>query len=157
MAPDFTLVDQNGRTFTLSVQRGHPLAIFFGYTHCPDECPLTLAHLAKAMHSPSAPHDLRVVFITVDPQRDTPATLKRYIGFFDRNFVGLTGSLAKLDPVYAAYGTPRQAARAVRGRDDYSVAHGTTIYFVSRDGSLKGFAQWDDGIALIARDFHDFQ
>jgi len=77
LAPDFTLTDQDGRPFTLSAQRGHPVVLFFGYTHCDDACPTTLAHLAQALRAPGVPADVTVAFITVDPTRDTPAVLKR--------------------------------------------------------------------------------
>jgi protein SCO1/2 len=157
MAPDFTLVDQNARPFTLSALRGHPVALFFGYTNCPDECPTTLAHLAKAMQSRTVPRDQRVAFITVDPQRDTPAALKRYVGLFNRDFIGLTGGLPALNPVYAAYRTLHRAEAVEPDSKNYFVSHGTTIYFVGRDGSIKGFGQWDDAIPEIARDFRDFQ
>ncbi len=157
MAADFTLVDQNDRPFTLSGMHGHPVALFFGYAHCPDECPTTLARLAKAALWPGVPRDQRVAFITVDPRRDTPATLKRYIGLFKDDFIGLTGSSAALEPVYAAYRTPHQLEVLKGDPKDYSVSHGTTIYFVGRDGSIKGLGQFDDGIPAMAREFHDFQ
>jgi hypothetical protein len=72
LAPDFTLVDQNGAPFTLSSLRGHPVALVFGYTHCPDACPTVLANFVRAMHSASAPPGIRIVFVTVDPERDDP-------------------------------------------------------------------------------------
>jgi protein SCO1/2 len=156
-APGFTLIDQDAQPFTLSALRGHPVVLFFGYTHCPDECPTTLARLAKAVRAPDVPPDVRISFVTVDPARDSPAVLKRYVRLFDPAFSGLTGSLAALNRVYAAYHVGRQAGAAARGRGDDAVSHGTTVYYLGRDGSIKGFGQWDDAVAEIARNLRDFQ
>jgi len=157
LAPVFTLIDQVRQPFTLSTLRGHPVVLFFGYTHCPDECPTTLARLAKAVRASGVPSDVRVAFITVDPERDSPATLKRYVRLFDPGFIGLTGSLRTLSPVYAAYHTAREIDQVDHERHDYSITHGTTIYYVGRDGSIKGVGQWDDAIAEIVRDLRSFQ
>jgi protein SCO1/2 len=156
-APDFALTDQDGRPFVLSDQRGRPVVLFFGYTHCPDACPTTLAHLAKAAHAAGVPGDLRVAFITVDPARDSPAALKRYMRVFDPAFTGLTGSQKALDPVYTAYDTWRQPVPVEHGPDNYFVAHGTTIYYIGRDGSLKGLGNWDDEPAVIAHALKEYQ
>jgi protein SCO1/2 len=156
-APDFTLIDQNGQPFTLSKIQGHPIALFFGFTHCPDECPTTLAHLAHAVHAPSVPNDTRVVFITVDPGRDSPATLKRYVGLFDPHFIGLTGGLSRLNPVYDAYHVARRVIRVNDKLGDDSFEHGTAVYYIGRDGVIKDLGQWDDAAAAMARDFRDIQ
>ena len=157
LAPDFTLVDQDGRPFTLSALRGHPVALFFGYTHCPDECPTTLAHLAQAIKAPGVPSDVHVAFLTVDPERDSPRVLKRYVSLFDPHFIGLTGTRRVMDPVYAGYHVWTQAVPVHHGPNDYSVAHGTTIYYIARDGSIKGLGSWDDDTPQIARAFQEFQ
>ncbi len=156
-APDFALIDQDGRAFTLAGLRGHPVVLFFGYTHCPDVCPTTLAHLAQALHSPTVPADENVVFITVDPQRDSPAVLKRYMRLFDPKFVGLTGSLATLEPIYAAYHMPRASVPADHGRNDYSIVHGTSLYYVGRSGVIKGFGGWQDDTSELTQDLARFQ
>jgi protein SCO1/2 len=154
-APDFTLTDQAGRPFTLSAQAGHPVVIFFGYTHCPDECPITLARLSQALHAPDVPPGTEVVLITVDPARDSPAVLGRYVRAFDASIVGLTGTPQALESVYAAYHTWHQRTPPESGEHGYSVAHGTTIYYLGRGGSLKGFGNWDDSTATIVRALHD--
>jgi protein SCO1/2 len=154
-APDFTLIDQSGRRFTLSKFRGHPIALFFGFTHCPDECPTTLAHLAQAVHAPGVAHDTRVAFITVDPDRDSPATLKQYVRLFDPQFIGLTGTLRQLNPVYEAYHTARRVVPSNQRRGEDSFEHGTTIFYVGRAGTIRGFGQWDDAPAAIARDLRE--
>ncbi len=157
MAPDFTLVDQDARPFALSNLRGHPVVLFFGYAHCPDVCPTTLARLAQALRSPGAPSDTRVVFVTVDPERDSPAVLKRYVHLFDPEFIGLSGSAQALDGVYAAYHVLRQIVPGERGRGEYSVSHGTTVFYVGRDGRLNGVGNWDDAPLQIAHDIKQFQ
>jgi protein SCO1/2 len=157
VAPDFTLTDQHGRPFTLADQRGHPVVLFFGYTHCPDACPTTLAHLAKAVASPGVPADVRVAFITVDPERDSPAVLNRYVALFDPNFYGLTGGLTTLDPVYSAYHTWRQAVPVHHGPNNYSMAHGTTVYYIGRNGALNGIGHWDDDTPAIVHALEEYQ
>ncbi|MGD0472909.1 MAG: SCO family protein [Candidatus Velthaea sp.] len=156
-APDFTLVDQDARPFTLSAQRGHPVVLFFGYTHCPDVCPTTLAHLAQALHAPGAPSDARIAFITVDPRRDSPAALKRYVRLFDPHFIGLTGSLPALNPVYAAYHAAPRTIPAGAAHGDYAVAHATSVLYIGRDGATAGLGSWDDATADIARDLKGVQ
>ncbi len=156
-APDFTLTDQDGRPFTLSAQRGHPVVLFFGYTHCPDTCPTTLAHLARALRSPGAPQDARVVFVTVDPQRDSPAVLKRYVALFDPRFVGLTGSPAALEPVYTAYHTWHESLPPKTRGGDYEVAHGAAIYFIGRRGTVRTIGDWSDDTSTLRSDMENFQ
>jgi protein SCO1/2 len=156
-APDFTLVDQDAKPFTLSSLRGHPVALFFGYTHCPDACPTALAKFTRVIHSPDAPPGIRVVFVTVDRARDTPAVLKRYVGLFDPAIVGLTGSQKALDPVYVAYHAWFMAVPVNHGPNGYSVAHGTRIYYVARDGSITGFGDYADTPAQMIRKFNESQ
>ena len=156
-APDFTLTDQDAHSFTLSAQRGHPVVLFFGYTHCPDACPTTLAHLARAVRDPQAPRDVRVAFVTVDPDRDSPAALKRYVRIFNPAFVGLTGSLRTLDPVYSHYHTWREAWPAHHGPNDYFMAHGVAIYYIGRNGALNGLGHWDDDVPTLVHDLKGYQ
>jgi protein SCO1/2 len=150
-APDFTLTDQDGRPYTLSAQRGHAVALFFGYAHCPDVCPTTLAALARAkrkLGAAGAGYD--VVFVTVDPARDTPATLKRYVHLFDPTFVGLTGTPAQLDPVYAAYHVYHKIDDASRSANGYLVIHSSIVEFIGPDGRLRGFGDWNDSPDALA-------
>ncbi|MDT0455564.1 SCO family protein [Streptomyces sp. DSM 41527] len=93
--PDLVLTDTSGKKYDLVEKtKGHPTLIYFGYTNCPDVCPLTMANIAVAVKQlPEAERkDLRVVFITSDPERDTPAALKKWLGGIDKDFTGLTGS-----------------------------------------------------------------
>ncbi|HEU5443851.1 MAG TPA: SCO family protein [Steroidobacteraceae bacterium] len=90
---DFHLIDSAGHPFTRASLLGHPTLVYFGFTHCPDECPDTLAALARVEKQAPLP-GLQVLFVTVDPQRDTPAVLTGYLRQFDPSFIGLTGSPA---------------------------------------------------------------
>jgi protein SCO1/2 len=157
LAPDFTLTDQTGRPFTLSALRGVPIVLFFGYTHCPDTCPTTLAKIAQAVRSPAAPRDVRVAFITVDPARDSPTVLGRYLHLFDPRFIGLTGTFQRLDPVYAAYHTWREEVPVHHSGADYSVAHGAALYYIGRSGAIRGYGSWSDDAPLIIHDLKEYQ
>lgn len=152
-AYDFTLTDQDGRPFRLSDERGHAVALFFGYTHCPDVCPATLAHLASARAQlGTAGQTTRVIFITVDPRRDTPPRLKTYLARFDPSFIGLTGTEAQLAPVYRAYHVWYQALPKSPQQLEALEAHTSTIWIIDSRGRPKGFADWSDSTAALAHD-----
>lgn len=155
-APDFTLTDQNGQPFTLSLQRGHPVVLFFGYTHCPDECPTTLAHLAQIVHARGTPAGVRVAFVTIDRQRDSPRVLGRFVRLFDPNFVGLTGSAPQLRSVYEAYDVAFDKVPGKRGTQGYEFSHETTVYFIDRQSLLRGYGFGDDPTDKLAKDFGDY-
>jgi protein SCO1/2 len=152
-ATDFRLTDQNGRAFDLAGERGHAVILFFGYTHCPDVCPATMAQLSRVYHtlSPAQREHVRVVFVTVDPQRDDPAALKRYVDLFDPTFVGLTGTPAQLAPVYDAYHVWHQRLRGTKA-SGYLVAHGSSIYLIDPAGDLRVLHDWQDPASAIAGD-----
>ena len=100
---EFHLIDSTGRPFTRASLLGHPTLVYFGFTHCPDECPDTLAALARVEKQARLP-GLQVLFVTVDPQRDTPAVLAGYLRQFDPSFVGLTGSPAEIQRFASSLG-----------------------------------------------------
>ena len=100
---DFTLVDSRGRSVTRTVLLGRPTLVYFGFTHCPDECPDTLAALAR-VRKQTAIAGLQVLFITVDPERDTPAVLASYLRHFDPTFLGLTGAPGEISRLAATLG-----------------------------------------------------
>jgi protein SCO1/2 len=152
LAPDFTLTDQNGAPFTLSGLRGRPVALFFGYAHCADACPLVLARLAKVARAPGSARDLHVVFVTVDPERDSPAALKRYLAQFDPRFVGATGSAAQLAPVYAAYHIAHAAVSPSAGKS-LEIEHETAVFLIGRDGGMRGIVPGDEDVATLAKEF----
>jgi protein SCO1 len=136
-AADFTLTDQNGSPFRLSDQKGKAVLIFFGYTQCPDVCPITLSEFKKikAMLGDQADR-VRFVFITVDPERDTVAQINTFLQNFDPAFVGLTGDQAALESVWKAYGVyqEKQAAGSAAG---YLVDHSTRTYLIDPQGHWR--------------------
>ena len=109
---DFELVTDSGQPMRLSALRGRPLMLFFGYTHCPDVCPLTMTdmHVALTKLGPLA-KDVRILFVTVDPARDTPAVLHKYVKSFDKRAIGLTGSEQQIKALAGRYHLGHQMAR----------------------------------------------
>jgi protein SCO1/2 len=155
-APDFTLTDQAGRPFTLSEQRGRAVALFFGYGHCPDICPTTLASLARAKAAlGSRGADVEIVFVTVDPERDTAEALGKYVALFDRSIVALTGTSAQLEPVYKAYFVYHEKQKPDGSANGYTVAHSTAIFMIDRAGRLRTVGGWDDDSKTLARTLED--
>jgi protein SCO1/2 len=100
---DFALVDSQGRSFSRAALAGHPTLLYFGFTHCPDECPDTLAVLARVVRQAALP-GLQVLFVTIDPRRDTPTVLAAYLRQFDPGFIGLTGDPAQIRRLAASLG-----------------------------------------------------
>jgi protein SCO1/2 len=100
---DFALVDSQGRSFSRAALVGHPTLLYFGFTHCPDECPDTLALLARVVRQAALP-GLQVLFVTIDPRRDTPTVLAAYLRQFDPGFLGLTGDPAQVRRLAASLG-----------------------------------------------------
>jgi protein SCO1 len=134
----FTLVDQDGRPVDQRVLNGKWSIVFFGYTYCPDFCPTTLTTLGKAMDElgPQA-KDAQVVFITVDPGRDTPAALKTYLSsrVFPKNIVGLTGTDAQIAQVAKSYKVFYQKEGA---GPNYTMDHSTALYIMDPKGAFHG-------------------
>ena len=129
----FSLTDHEGRPFGNAQLRGHPSLLFFGFTHCPDVCPTTLALLAQlARAKPVA--DLQMLFVTVDPERDDALTLKRYVDAFSPQLVGLRGSDAELDKLMQSVGAARFRQQTAAG--NYLVDHSATLYLIDAGGRL---------------------
>ncbi|MCS7109889.1 MAG: SCO family protein, partial [Candidatus Caldarchaeum sp.] len=102
--PDFTLTDQNGRPFSLSSVKGKAVLMYFGYTNCPDVCPLVLSKVGKVIRELGDRGDgLAVIFVTVDPERDTPEALKRYVSYYSPKIIALTGTPAEIEKVMTFY------------------------------------------------------
>ena len=136
-AADFELTDQSGQPFHLSDQQGKVALIFFGYTNCPDVCPLTLSDfkLIKADLGEKA-DQVSFVFVTVDPERDSQERLKAYLANFDATFVGLTGSRSELESVWKAYGV-YQAKQETSSAAGYTVDHTARTYAIDKQGFLR--------------------
>jgi protein SCO1 len=151
-AADFTLTDQNGMPFRLSEQQGKIVLIFFGYTNCPDVCPITLSEFKriKAMLGDTA-DQVRFVFITVDPERDTVERLNSYLQNFDPAFIGLTADRETLEPVWKAYGVYQQK-QDTGSAAGYLVDHSTRTYLIDANGRWRINYPYGMDPEKIARD-----
>lgn len=137
----FMLTAPDGTVVTDQTYRGKWLLIFFGYTFCPDTCPTTLNQIAAALEKLGRDSEkLQPLFITLDPERDTPETLKGYTAAFDPRIVGLTGSLQQIAAVAEGYGAYGTAHQHKAGAKDYLVDHSTYIYLMDPQGKfVRGF------------------
>lgn len=118
--------------------RGAPFLVFFGYTHCPDVCPTTLFQMSEVFRALGADAKIKGVFITVDPERDTPDLVKAYVGNFDPRIIGLSGDRAAIDKVLAEYRVYARKAPSAKG--EYTMDHSAVIYLMGRDGKfLRAF------------------
>jgi protein SCO1/2 len=129
----FQLTDQHGNAVTEKNLKGKPTLIFFGYTHCPDVCPTSLFEISEVLRALGKDSDkVNAVFISVDPERDTPATMKDYLSSFDPHLEGLSGDPAETAKVITSY---RVYAKKVPTKDgDYTMDHTALIYLMDRDG-----------------------
>jgi cytochrome oxidase Cu insertion factor (SCO1/SenC/PrrC family) len=147
---DFTLTDHDGHVFRLSQLRGKVVLLFFGYTSCPDACPTTMAKLSR-VYKLLGPEGDRVVtlFVSVDPNRDTPHVLKDYLKYFKLNALGLTGSKAEIDAVVHQYGA-RYEIEQSDSAAGYHINHSTDLYLLNQAGQTTGHFNYADGAQVIA-------
>jgi protein SCO1/2 len=132
---DFTLIDQHGQPFHLSDQRGRVVLLFFGYTFCPDVCPVTLGTWQRVHEELGQDaEDVRFVFVTVDPERDTPERLRQHVEIFNKDFYALTGTSDELTPVYQTFGVYFEKDTAAESAAGYLVSHTASAFVVDRDG-----------------------
>lgn len=133
---DFRLIDQSGKPFSLAQMRGYVVVLSFGYTFCPDVCPTTLATVAAALHQMGDRSDqVRSIFISLDPDRDTPEHLGPYVRFFDQRMIALTGSAAALADVAKRYGV-KYAFVGKGEREHYSMDHTASVYILDQEGRV---------------------
>jgi protein SCO1/2 len=145
--PEFALVDTAGEEFTRASLRGRHRLLFFGFTYCPDICPLTLQVLAAALDEirARAPElEPEVVFVSVDPHRDTPERIRDYLRNFDAKFIGITGSDEALEPLVRALGVT--VHKVETDGQHYNVVHNGTVFVVDPDAAL---------VALFGGSSHD--
>lgn len=136
-APDFTLLTAGDRDVSLHDFRGRVALLFFGYTTCPDVCPTTLAILRQVRAGLGDAADrLQVLYVTVDPERDTPDRVQEYVSVFDPAFIGLSGSLEVLEKTWADYGVTRVIEPASDSAAGYFVTHSTRLYLIDPQGQL---------------------
>jgi protein SCO1/2 len=135
VSPDFHLLDSGGRARSLADYRGQIVIVFFGFVHCPDFCPAEMLRLSLSLKRLGpARNKVRVLFITLDPERDTPAILGPYVAAFDPGFVALTGSHDQIDQAAAAFNV--EYARIALA-DGYTIDHSTSIYLFDARGTLR--------------------
>lgn len=128
----FQLVDKDGKVWKDTDFKGKPLLVYFGYSYCPDVCPAALSHLTEAVEKLGGGKVIQPIFITLDPERDTPEALKEYAQNFHKDFIMLTGSKDQVEQAIKAYKV--HAARASEGTDkEYLVDHSSLIYFMKDD------------------------
>ena len=128
----FKLVDQNAKPITDQDLKGHPFLVFFGFTHCPDVCPTALFEVSEVLRALGpAGKDARALFITVDPERDTPPVLKDYLASFDPRVIGATGDPESIAAVLKGY---RVYAKKVPTDGGYTMDHTAIVYLMGKDG-----------------------
>jgi protein SCO1/2 len=125
---DFSLIDENGQPYTRATLAAAPTLVYFGFTHCPDVCPTTLLKLAQLRREAPLP-GMRVLFVSVDPGRDTPALLGRYVHAFDPAFAGATGSAAEIARVARNFGVAVNRVELPGG--DYTMDHSAVLFLVT--------------------------
>lgn len=136
---DFKLVDHRGQVFTPERLRGHWTLVFFGFTHCPDICPTTMAFLNQFMQQLTGTEvdDTRVVMISVDPARDSVEQLADYVSFFNREFIGVTGEFLDIHRLATSLNTPFRKVPLEDG--DYTVDHGGNVMVINPRGDYHAF------------------
>jgi len=151
VAPDFTLRGSDGRELQLSRYRGKLVLLAFGYTSCTEVCPMTLGILAEARRRLGAvASELQVIYVTVDPERDDPAHMQKFLAGFDPSFIGGTGTAAQLAAVRAAYGIELGAKVTVPG--GYALSHSSFVYLIDRGGSLRALMPFGHSADDFAHD-----
>jgi len=152
--PEFELIDQDGAAFDLSRVRNHWSLLFFGFTHCPDVCPTTLGVLARTEQELAelpADERPRIVFVSVDPKRDTPQQLTSYVKFFSSTFTGVTGTQRSIDDFTRALGVPVAITPTENG--DYSVDHSAAIFLIDPQGAMRALFSTPHTAQVIADDY----
>jgi protein SCO1/2 len=128
-AAEIHMPDQNGNDFQLSAQHGKVVLVFFGFLNCPDECPLTMAHLGQVMKKLGADaQNVQVVLVSTDPVRDTPQAMKEYLANFNPTFLGVTGTQDQLQPIWNDYGVMVL---------DGGETHSAYVYVIDQNGDLR--------------------
>lgn len=152
--PPMAFVDQQGQPFGIEQLRGHWSILFFGFTHCPDVCPTTLALLAQVekeladLPTEQRPH---IVLVSVDPQRDTPERLAQYVKSFSPTFTGITGEQEAVHEFALKMGVPVAISQLPGG--NYTVDHSAAIFMVDPSGALRALSSTPHNVPIIAEDY----
>jgi protein SCO1/2 len=153
-APDFSLRGSDGSELKLSRYRGKVVALGFGYASCPDVCPTTLFFLAQAKEKLGASgKDFQVIYVTVDPERDSAERLRKFLAAYDPTFVGVTGAPGQLADVRKAYGIQISKQLPMEGNPSvYYVHHSSFVYLIDRGGNLRAMMPFGVSVDDIAHD-----
>ena len=152
---DFILTDQYNNPFTLSEHEGKIVLLFFGFTYCPDVCPLTLSTWKKVQDAISEDADkVEFVYITVDPERDTQEKIAKHLAVFSDNFIGLTGPVEDLQEVYSSYGVYREKNQISDSAAGYLINHTSRINIIDTQGKWRLSFSHD---ALVEDLVHDIR
>lgn len=153
-APDISLTSTDGAPFRISEQRGKVLLIFYGFTSCPDICPTTLSDLANAYRrlNEREAEQVQVVMVTVDPERDTPERLARYVTSFHPSFMGVTGTQAEIEAAMQPYGVYAERRDLPNSALGYTMDHSPYVYVIDRAGNWREFFGMEDTPEEIASD-----
>ncbi|HEY3473948.1 MAG TPA: SCO family protein [Anaerolineales bacterium] len=144
----------DGTTFRLSEMRGKVVALFFGYTSCPDICPTTMAELRQALEKLGSKADqVQVLFVTVDPQRDTPERVQEYVNHFNPEFIGLSGSEQELARVWNEYGVFREVVDGTSAAG-YLVNHTARVTLIDQQGNLRVSFPFDAPVEDVVHDLN---
>lgn len=150
--PTFRFTRSDGSTFSTAPLAGRPLVLFFGYTHCPDVCPTTLADWKRARQQlGAAASGVRFVFVTVDPERDTPAVAERYARQYDADFVGVSGDAPTTAAIMQAYGVAA-AREPGTSATEYLVSHSSQAFLVNDRGELVALYPFGSRWEALAAD-----
>ena len=152
-APEIALTRDNGTSFKLSEMRGRIVLLFFGYTSCPDVCPTTMAELNQALGKLSAEdaRQVQVLFVTVDPERDTPERAQAYVNHFNPSFIGLSGTEAELQTIWNEYGIYREIVKGTSAAG-YTVNHTARVTLIDRNGNMRVSFSFDTPVDDIVHD-----
>jgi len=147
---DFSLVNKNGTDVDKSVFQNKITFVFFGFTHCPDVCPTTLAELGKVYNELNldAQKDVQVALVTLDPARDTPEKLNTYVNYFGEEIIGLTGDFPK---IMSLTKNVNIAFKKVPQGDDYTIDHSSQVILLNRKGDYAGFIKTPLPVAALPR------
>lgn len=153
VAGEIDLARADGSVFKLSEERGSIVLLFFGYTSCPDVCPTTLAEMKLAVEAlkPAEADQIKVVFVTVDPERDTPERVQEYVDHFSTSFIGLSGEESELTKVWSDYGIFREKVDS-ESATGYLVNHTARILLIDRNGDLRVSFPYDAPVEDIIHD-----
>ena len=151
-APEIELTHANGSPFRLSEMQGKVVMVFFGYTSCPDVCPTTMAELNQALGEIGDQADrVQVLYVTVDPERDTPERVQEYVNHFNANFIGLSGSESELARIWHDYGVFRQVVNGTSAAG-YLVDHTARVTVIDQQGKMRISFPFDTPVEDIIAD-----